>query len=169
VKHCHLRKLAGALVVCVGGLSAAEREGTAPVLHGSSAKSVEVRALENDTLVRLKRVHFAPGSIEVKLDDKGGLENLAISLKDSNESIIELRGYADGAGTSAENLALSLERSPVVARFLNDHGIPPQRILMLGLGEVDPTGPARNPEHQRVDVRVFEPTTALGRQVPTVQ
>jgi hypothetical protein len=79
--------------------------------------------------------------------------------------VLEVRGYADGASV-AQNLAASAKRAMAVARFLTDQGVPPEQILILGLGEVDPTGPALDPEHQRADIRIFEPFTegaVLGR------
>lgn len=155
--HC-FRKLAWAGVlfgICVASLPAAERESVAPVLHGVSAKSAEVRALENDRLASLNRIRFASSSTEVKPDDKAVLDSLAACFGGASESVIELRGYADGAGTSAQNVALSTERAMTIARLLTERGVPSQRILILGVGEVGPNGPPLNPEHQRVDIRVF--------------
>jgi hypothetical protein len=58
----------------------------------------------------------------------------------------------------------------VIARLLIAGGIGKERILIMGLGEVDPAGPARRAEHQRVDVRVFVPptvkTSLLHESVP---
>ncbi len=139
--------------LCIAG--AAEREVTQPAVHTSLLTSPEVRALENERLVSLKSVHFAAGSSELKPDDRIALENLANGICASNEFVIELRGYADGAASAAENLALSIERANVIARFLSERGR--RRILIVGLGEVDPGGPALVPEHQRVDIRVFVP------------
>jgi flagellar motor protein MotB len=52
-------------------------------------------------------------------------------------------------------MALSTERAQVIQTFLIERGVPTDRILVLGIGAVDPAGPALNPDHQRVDIRVF--------------
>jgi outer membrane protein OmpA-like peptidoglycan-associated protein len=172
VKHLCLGKLAGVGVLvgfCGAGLSAAERETAAQAVHlGSTVTSPAVRALENDTLIALKRVHFASGSSDVKNDEKAVLDSLTSSLSGSSRWVIELRGYSDSAGSSGQNLALSLGRTNSIARLLSERGIPMQRILTIGLGEVDPNGPVLDPEHERVDIRIFvPPATAKSLRIVT--
>jgi outer membrane protein OmpA-like peptidoglycan-associated protein len=107
-------------------------------------------------MVALKSAHFGPGNADLKLDEIAALDNFARRFCGASESIIELRGYAEGAGSAAQDLALSTERAKAVARFLTDRGVPQERILIIGLGEVDPESHRYNPEHQRVDIRIFE-------------
>jgi outer membrane protein OmpA-like peptidoglycan-associated protein len=162
MKYCILRKLGGFGVLaglCVTSLLAGERETVALNLHGASATSASIEALESDRLVAVKSAHFDSGNTDLKLDEKAALDNFARRFCAAKESIIELRGYADGAGSAAQNLALSTERAQAIARFLGDRGVPQERILIIGLGEVDPTGHPRDPEHQRVDIRIFEHST----------
>jgi hypothetical protein len=80
---------------------------------------------------------------------------LANRLVQTRQAVIELRGYADGAGSTEQNVALSSERADVIQRLLIERGVAADRIVAFGLGAVDPAGPALNPDHQRVDIRVF--------------
>jgi outer membrane protein OmpA-like peptidoglycan-associated protein len=139
--------------------SAAGRESVPAALRVLPAPSVKAEALENYQLVSLKRVHFSVGVSKPTPGDQAALDQVAQALSKRPASMIELRGYADGTASSARNVALSLERANAIARFLTARGVPKEHILILGLGEVDPTGPQGSAEHQRVDIRVFDPPT----------
>jgi len=123
---------------------------------------VQPAALENYDLVSLKRVRFSAGHTDLIRGERVVLDQIAQTLSKRHGSIIELRGYADAAASPAANNALSLERANRIARLLTTRGVAAERILILGLGEVDPSGPPRRAEHQRVDVRVFVPSTAIS-------
>jgi OOP family OmpA-OmpF porin len=114
-------------------------------------------ALESYRLVTLSSAHFASGTPELTAGEKASLDDLAKRFCHTDQTVIELRGYADGAGSTKRDVALSAARAHAVERFLIERGVPAERIILLGLGEVDPGGPALLAEHQRVDVRIFVP------------
>jgi outer membrane protein OmpA-like peptidoglycan-associated protein len=128
-----------------------------------AATAAQVDGLEKYSLLSLTRVHFPAGHSNPSRSERQMLSQMLKPLSERTATIIELRGYADGAASSAANIAVSLERARVIARFLTQRGVSRQRILVLGLGEVDPTGPPRRVEQQRVDLRVFAPP-ATGAQ-----
>lgn len=140
-------------------IAAAEREAGAPVLRIYSENSPAVEALEYEKLVALKGVHFDSSSFDLEVGEKAALNTLIQRFCRVSQFTIELRGYADGGLSREQNLALSTIRATEIAQYLAERGISPGRILILGLGEVDPKGPTGNPEHQRVDVRIFVPVT----------
>jgi outer membrane protein OmpA-like peptidoglycan-associated protein len=148
------------LTVSVLPSQAVEPEGV--TLHGqvSNAVATQVEVLENYGLVSLNRVHFSADHSNPSHSEKATLDQIANLALERSGTIIELRGYADGASSSAANIALSVERADKIARFLTERRVPRERILVLGLGEVDPMGTPRRAEHQRVDVRVFAPPSA---------
>jgi OOP family OmpA-OmpF porin len=155
-----ISKLFVAGVLLCASSQAAEPEGTAVARQASPATAAQIEALENYNLVSLKRVHFSAGHSNPTRSEQAMLDQSAKTLSERTNSVIELRGYADGAASPAENIALSVERAEVIARFLTTRGVAAKRILILGLGEVDPAGPPRHADNQRVDVRVFAPPTA---------
>jgi outer membrane protein OmpA-like peptidoglycan-associated protein len=117
-------------------------------------------ALEDYQLTTLKRINFTCGKSIASRDEKASLSKLVNTV--GTTSIIELRGYADGAGSTEKNLALSTARAEAVAKILIASGISSDRVRVIGLGAVEVNGPALNPEHQRVDLRVFvAPTGAV--------
>jgi outer membrane protein OmpA-like peptidoglycan-associated protein len=138
----------------------------APSLRLSPDNYARVQALENYKLVALESVRFASFDTHIRPDERTGLSALAKRFFQSSDMVFEVRGYADGAASVKQNLAASAERATAVARFLTDQGVPPERILILGLGEVDPAGPVLDHERHRVDIRIFAPFmegAALGR------
>ena len=152
--------------LCVAGVllstssHAAGPEGAATANRRlAPATAAQIEALENYSLVSLKRIQFSAGHSNPTLTEKATLDQIAKAVAVPN-AVIELRGYADGAATPAANIALSMERANTIARLLTALGVARGRILILGLGEADSTGPPRLAEHQRVDVRVFVPSTA---------
>jgi outer membrane protein OmpA-like peptidoglycan-associated protein len=155
-----ISKLFVAGVLLCASSQAAEPEGTAVARQAIPATVAQIEALENHSLVSLNRVHFSAGHSNPTRNEQAMLDQSAKTLSKSTNSVIELRGYADGAASPAENIALSVERANAIARFLIERHVAQERILILGLGEVDPTGPTGRADNQRVDIRVFAPPTA---------
>jgi OOP family OmpA-OmpF porin len=122
---------------------------------GPALASSSVDALESYKLITLTSAHFASGNLDLTAGDRASLDGLARHVCQTNQTVIELRGYADGAGSAAKDVALSAERAEAIKKFLIERGVPTERIVAIGLGEIDPAGPALRPEHQRVDIRVF--------------
>lgn len=160
------RKLNGLVVLVMAGISSVQaygRENSARIYRETGPALSNAEALENYTLASLNRIYFATGKCDLSRDEKTSLGNLVKRLGLTSQSVVELRGYADGAGSPQQNLALSMARAEAIARFLRKSGVPSPRVRVIGLGEIDPDGPALQPEHQRVDLRVFlEPAEDLG-------
>src|SRR3712207_8931627 len=60
---------------------------------------------------------------------------------------VEVQGHTDDIGSSAENLALSLERARAVRDFLVGHGVAPERLGVRGFGAEQPLADNRSEEH----------------------
>jgi outer membrane protein OmpA-like peptidoglycan-associated protein len=149
------QKLCAAVVLLTAVVAPGKAGGIVIHRPPSAATAAQIEGLENYSLLSLTRVHFPTGHSNPGRGERQNLNQIVKPLAENSGTIIELRGYADGAARAAANVALSLERARVIARFLIAHGVARERILILGLGEVDPTGPPRRAEQQRVDLRVF--------------
>jgi outer membrane protein OmpA-like peptidoglycan-associated protein len=163
VKHRWLRKLSGVLVLAVASVvigQASEPRTAGSVLRESSQPLADPEGLENYNLVTFKSVYFSAGKAGLGHNEEVSLNNLARWVSRMDQWVIELRGYADGPGSSQRHVELSRERAKAVARFLIEHGIPLQNIILLAQGEIEPTNPALNLGHQRVDIRIFMPPPA---------
>jgi outer membrane protein OmpA-like peptidoglycan-associated protein len=146
----------------IGVLGVAMLASVGSALGGSSVAPADqrvarpsVESLENYTLLSRDSAHFKLGKVDLSTEERASLAGLANRLVQTRQAVIELRGYADGAGSTEQNVALSSERADVIQRLLIERGVAADRIVAFGLGAVDPAGPALNPDHQRVDIRVF--------------
>jgi outer membrane protein OmpA-like peptidoglycan-associated protein len=149
-----------AVLVLAGFVAVQAAEPKNRVPRETFGSAVNVEALEDYTLIDLKPIYFI-GKTTFSAQARAALGTLAKQWP--KESVIEIRGYADGAGSPEQDLWLSKVRAEIIAEFLSTTGISPERIRVVGLGEIDSNGPALKPEHQRVDVRVFvEPSTPTG-------
>ena len=149
------------LIASIPSLKAASPGNVAPSHYDAAGVPVSPEALEDYRLVKLKRVYFASSKSEITVADEISLGQFVRRFCRTNQFVIELRGYADDAGSLDHGLALSTRRAEAIAQYLTKSGILPQRIRLIGLGEIDPNRLTDNPEHQRVDIRIFvNPETA---------
>ncbi len=108
------------------------------------------------------------------------VETVAALLHDNPGAMARIEGHTDASGSSKSNLSTSLRRAETIRNLLmRAQGIPPQRLMALGLGQSRPV--ASNDtrqgrlENQRVEITVHAKTPLRGvdslpmgaRQEPT--
>jgi OOP family OmpA-OmpF porin len=81
---------------------------------------------------------------------------------------IVLRGHSDSAGSDRANLAVSRRRAEAVARWLEEHGVPKDRLEIVAFGEQNPVAPNARPDgtpneqgrarNRRVEIRIAAPS-----------
>ena len=166
------RMKASALKVTVLGLAVIASFGFASGAAASNTSSTDqapvralgpsIEALEGYRLLLRESVLFGFGSADLGPEERVSLGALAKRLR-NEKTIIEVRGYADDTESTEQNAALSVERAQAIRRLLIEGGVSTERILVLGLGAVDPAGPFGRPDRQRADLRVFQATDELSR------
>jgi len=140
----------------VVSVTEAHAEEIASSVYRQTAKSpVSIEALENYTLEKLTRVYFGSEKSDLTVEEKAALDDVVRRFSGSTESVVELRGYMDGLESAQDKTGLDATRSQTVARYLTRNGIPADRILLVAPGWATDGDPQKNPEHRRVDVRVF--------------
>src|SRR3546814_20078675 len=84
------------------------------------------------------------------------LDDVAATLSEYNQTIVEVAGHTDSKGTDAYNQALSVRRADAVGSYLMSTGLMRDRFLITGAGESRPvasndpdSGSAQNP---RLDI-----------------
>ena len=82
------------------------------------------------------------------------LDRLAAIAKLSPDCEIVIRGYTDSVGSYKFNQRLSLERARIVAGYLVEKGVSPEKIDTIGMGETDPLVPNDTPEGRAANRRV---------------
>jgi outer membrane protein OmpA-like peptidoglycan-associated protein/poly-gamma-glutamate capsule biosynthesis protein CapA/YwtB (metallophosphatase superfamily)/peptidoglycan/xylan/chitin deacetylase (PgdA/CDA1 family) len=95
------------------------------------------------------------------------VETVAALLHDNPGAMARIEGHTDASGSNKSNLRTSLRRAETIRNLLmRAQGIPPQRLLALGLGQSRPV--ASNDtrqgrlENQRVEITVHAQTPLRG-------
>ncbi|WP_122417800.1 OmpA family protein [Pseudomonas viridiflava] len=163
IDHNHRGK--GALIgaAVVGAASAgygyyADKQEAA--LRASMANTgVEVqRQGDQIKLIMPGNITFATDSSAIASSFYSPLNNLANSLKQFNQSNIEIIGYTDSTGSRQHNMDLSQQRAQSVATYLTSQGVDRAHLSVRGAGpdqpiasNADANGRAQN---RRVEVNL---------------
>jgi len=81
---------------------------------------------------------FDSNKADIRLNETDKLGQLAAYLKAHPEFKVELEAYADPRGTEAKNLTLAQRRASAVRDWLVQLGVPADRIVATGYGEMNP-------------------------------
>lgn len=138
-------------------------ESASSSVNAKASKSL-VDSLEDCTLVSLNRVYFGYEDSNLSAEEKIALNGLVSRYAAVTQSVIELRGYADGMESAHGGPRLGTLRSQKIARYLIANGIPSQNIVVVAATGMSDEEKSMNAEHRRVDIRVF---TANGSDEST--
>lgn len=123
---------------------------------------LQVRQYQNMLAVDLaEKIFFDSGRAALKAGGKEVLTKVADALKGYEGKIIRVVGHTDNVklakslqATFPTNWELSVARATNVVRFLQDAGIPPERMVPSGRGEYDPVAPNDTPEGRQKNRRI---------------
>ena len=108
-----------------------------------------------EILSKTGNIFFASGS--TRLDNKSIplLENLYDIVNRCPSFRLEIAGHTDSVGSDAQNQSISERRAASVVSWLNDKGIPRDRLMSVGYGEsrpiVDNDTPANRAKNRRIE------------------
>ena len=115
-------------------------------------------------LVNLPEVTFAVDSTAISPEMRAVLDDVAQSMINYPNSLIDVMGHTDSTGSDQYNLDLSRRRAESVANFLTSRGVARARIETLGYGEQYPIADNASPEgraqNRRVEIRITPITEA---------
>ncbi|MGV8919803.1 MAG: OmpA family protein [Pseudomonas sp.] len=89
-------------------------------------------------LIMPGNITFATNSSGIAPSFYAPLNNLAGSLKQFNQNIIEIVGYTDNTGARQHNMDLSQQRAQSVATYLTSQGVDPSHLAVQGMGPDQP-------------------------------
>ena len=119
-----------------------------PVVFGNLDPSLQINL----------HIEFAFDSAVIEGSQIPKLEQMCSVMKSSDVNLFRVVGHTDAAGPEAYNEQLSVLRSREVARYLvNDCGLAPARLEILGMGERFLANPAepRAEENRRVEFQAI--------------
>jgi chemotaxis protein MotB len=123
---------------------------------------LQVKQYQNMLAVDLaEQIFFDSGRAALKKEGKEVLKKVADALKGYENKIIRVVGHTDNVpvakslqGTFPSNWELSVARATTVVRFLQEAGIPPERMIPSGRGEYEPVAPNDTPEGRQKNRRI---------------
>lgn len=123
---------------------------------------LQVRQYQNMLAVDLaEQIFFDSGRATLKPGGKDVLQKVGEALKGYENKIIRVVGHTDNVplakslqGTFPTNWELSVARATNVVRFLQEVGIPPERMVPSGRAEYDPVAPNDTPEGRQKNRRI---------------
>jgi chemotaxis protein MotB len=118
---------------------------------------VNVQTNVEGVLISLsEKLLFTPGTAILQQEGYSVLDTIIIMLK-SVDNEIKIVGHTDNTPPTdakyTNNWELSWSRAWIIASYLIDKGISPERITVAGCGEYKPIFPNDTPEHQNLNNR----------------
>jgi outer membrane protein OmpA-like peptidoglycan-associated protein len=117
-----------------------------------------VRQGDNITLNMPGNITFAFDSANLQPQFQPVLNNVAQTLNEYNQTVIEVAGHTDSVGSDAYNQKLSVDRANSVAGYLSSRGVGMQRMIVTGAGETRPVASndteAGRAQNRRVEITI---------------
>ena len=115
-------------------------------------------------LVMPSNITFDTSKATIKPDFKPVLGSVATVFKEFDKNGIEIVGYTDSSGGDKINIPLSQDRASNVAIYLQQLGVPANRITAFGRGSADPVASnstaAGKAANRRVEINLLPPAKA---------
>jgi peptidoglycan-associated lipoprotein len=84
-------------------------------------------------------VKFPADSSKLSPEAQQRLQDFADKLKADNRNVyLEIQGHTDSTGTDASDQRLGEQRAEAVRLFMNQHGVPLNRMSTISYGKADP-------------------------------
>jgi len=123
---------------------------------------LQVRQYKNMLAVDLaEQIFFDSGKATLKKGGKEVLKKVGEALKGYENKIIRVVGHTDNVPvakslqtTFPSNWELSVARATNVVRYLQEVGVPPERMVPTGRAEYDPIAPNDTPEGRQKNRRI---------------
>lgn len=155
---------AGVGALAGGAIGAYQDRQEAELRQRMAGTGVEVvRQGDNITLNMPGAITFDFDRSDIKPEFQPVLDNVARTLTEFNQTIVEVAGHTDSVGADSYNQALSERRANAVAGFLGSRGVMQQRMIVVGAGESRPVA-SNNTEAGRAQNRRVEITLVPVRQ-----
>ena len=150
---------AGVGALAGGGIGAYQDRQEAELRRELAGSGVDVvRQGDNITLNMPGNITFAFDSSNLQPQFYPTLNNVAETLNEYNQTVIEVAGHTDSVGTDSYNQTLSVQRAQSVANYLSGRGVMQQRMIVTGAGETRPIASndteAGRAQNRRVEITI---------------
>ena len=101
-------------------------------------------------------VKFPTNGHDLSDEAKTRLTDFVNKLKDDNKNVyLEIQGHTDSTGTDAINMRLGQDRAEAVRLFMNQQGVPLNRMSTISYGAKSPIAPNDTPDGRAQNRRVI--------------
>ena len=98
---------------------------------------------------------FSLAKADLSPEAQARLDSLADKLKSENRNVyVEVQGHTDATGAKDLNYRLGEQRAETVRRYLNQHGVPLNRISTISYGPDAPVAPNKDKVGRQANRRV---------------
>jgi len=118
---------------------------------------VAMEAASSVEFVTLGTVHFGFDSDDFKPETRAALDQKVKLLRKRPELTVVIKGYTDSMGPEEYNRELSERRAMAVYEYFRAKGIAPERMEIVGYGELEPVADNSTPEGRALNRRVEIP------------
>lgn len=132
----------------------------------TAGSGVDVSETDNGSAILVNLpdgVTFDVGSYTLKTQFRTTLDQVAQSLIQYPNSLIDVYGHTDSTGSDAFNQTLSEKRAQTVMNYLVSKGVPAARIRSQGFGETMPVADNNTADgrtkNRRVEIKIVPVTT----------
>lgn len=125
----------------------------------TAGTGVDVVREGDEILLRMPSgLTFATNQATIQPQFQSTLDQVAATLAEYPQTMIDVLGFTDSDGTEAYNQALSERRAQSVFNYLATRGVSPVRMATMGYGETRPIATNETPEgkaqNRRVEIKV---------------
>jgi peptidoglycan-associated lipoprotein len=100
-------------------------------------------------------VKFPVDGSQLSPEAQARLQDFANKLKNDNKNVyLEIQGHTDATGPASVNMKLGEERAEAVRRYMNEQGVPLNRMATISFGPDQPTAPNNTREGRAQNRRV---------------
>lgn len=131
----------------------------------TSGSGIDVTPTDNGSAILVNLpdgVTFDVGSSTLKPEFRATLDQIAQSMNQYPNSLIDVYGHTDSTGSDAFNQTLSESRARTVASYLTSRGVAAARIRSQGFGETMPIASNDTPDgrakNRRVEIKIVPVT-----------
>jgi outer membrane protein OmpA-like peptidoglycan-associated protein len=101
-----------------------------------------------------ENLEFETGKSVIKESSHESLDSLASLLVRKPDWLLEIVGHTDNVGAAQNNLILSKQRAQAVSTYLNQRGVPEDRMIVMFFGEEKPIADNNTKEGRQKNRRV---------------
>ena len=121
---------------------------------GEFVLNFELNPSGTHEIIRLENLIFSTGKADISSLSHSELDDLARTMHERANIIVQLEGHTDFAGNSQANLQLSQDRVEAVKKYLVKKKVKKDRILLKAFGGSQPITRDRSDQGRRMNRRV---------------